>query len=105
MAMAALAFAVPNFNDGLLAILRPVRAWNGTLLPRIAFTNLPPFVLRGETVRLKLFREKKVIQVEMVVVERPLLPGDISPRRTVAPAGSGSPEGPPRPFPTSRRTF
>src|SRR5262249_54186732 len=44
VAMAALAFAVPNFNDGLLAILRPVRAWNGTLLPRIAFTNLPPFV-------------------------------------------------------------
>jgi hypothetical protein len=54
VAMAALAFAVPNFNDGLLAILRPVRAWNGTLLPRIAFTNLPPVVLRGETVRLKV---------------------------------------------------
>ena len=52
--MAALAFAVPNFNDGLLAILRPVQAWNGTLLPRIAFTNLPPAVLRGETVRLQI---------------------------------------------------
>ena len=29
VAMAALAFAVPNFNDGLLAIFRPVSAWNG----------------------------------------------------------------------------
>ncbi|MGH7619095.1 MAG: hypothetical protein ACREPM_17885, partial [Gemmatimonadaceae bacterium] len=54
VAMAALAFAVPNFNDGLLAILRPIRAWNGTLLPRIAFTNLPPAVLRGESVTLKI---------------------------------------------------
>ena len=32
VAMAALAFAVPNFNDGLLAIMRPVQAWQGTLL-------------------------------------------------------------------------
>jgi hypothetical protein len=54
MAMAALAFAVPTFNDGLLAILRPVRAWNGTLLPHIAFANLPPAVLRGETIRLRV---------------------------------------------------
>jgi serine protease Do len=59
----------------------------------------------GETVRLKLFRDKEVRQVEMVVVERPLLPGDVSPRRTVAPVGSGSTEGLPRPFPTSRRTL
>ena len=54
VAMAALAFAVPSFNDGLLAIFRPIKAWNGTLLPRIGFTNLPPAVLRGETVRLKI---------------------------------------------------
>ncbi len=54
MAAAALAFAVPNFNDGMLAILKPVSAWNGTLLPRIAFDNLPPDVLRGETVRIRV---------------------------------------------------
>src|SRR5262249_52678236 len=54
VAMAALAFAVPSFNDGLLAIFRPIRAWNGTLLPRIAFTNLPPAILRGETARLQI---------------------------------------------------
>ena len=54
-AMAALAFAVPNYNDGLLAImLARCRAWQGTLLPRITFTNLPPAVLRGETARLQI---------------------------------------------------
>jgi hypothetical protein len=26
----------------LLAILKPVRAWQGTLLPRLSFENLPP---------------------------------------------------------------
>jgi len=52
MAVAALAFAAPSYNDGLLAILKPVRAWQGTLLPRLAFENLPPAVLRGETLRL-----------------------------------------------------
>src|SRR6185369_14587139 len=35
VAIAALAFAAPQFNDGLLAIMRPVSAWDGTLLPRI----------------------------------------------------------------------
>ena len=54
VAIVALTFAAPIFSDGLLAILKPVRAWNGTLLPRITFTNLPPAVLRGETLRLKI---------------------------------------------------
>ena len=54
VALAALAFAVPNFNDGVAAILKPVRAWNGTLLPRLTFENLPPAVLRGETLRLRI---------------------------------------------------
>ncbi|HMA25592.1 MAG TPA: Ig-like domain-containing protein, partial [Gemmatimonadaceae bacterium] len=54
VAVAALAFAVPSFNDGLLAILKPVRAWQGTLLPRLSFENLPPAVLRGETLRLRI---------------------------------------------------
>ncbi|HEX8941731.1 MAG TPA: Ig-like domain-containing protein [Gemmatimonadaceae bacterium] len=54
VAVAALAFAAPSFSDGLLAILKPVRAWQGTLLPRLAFENLPPAVLRGETLRLRI---------------------------------------------------
>jgi len=54
MAVAALAFAVPNFNDGMLAIFEPVSAWKGTLLPHLAFENLPPDVLRGETVRIRI---------------------------------------------------
>ncbi|HEY9229303.1 MAG TPA: hypothetical protein VIP11_21830, partial [Gemmatimonadaceae bacterium] len=52
VAIAALAIAAPNFNDGLLAIMKPVSAWDGTLLPRLGFTNIPPAVLRGETLRL-----------------------------------------------------
>ncbi len=51
-AVAMLAFAVPN--DGLLAIFRPVRAWQGTLLPPIHFANLPPAVLRGEALRVQI---------------------------------------------------
>jgi hypothetical protein len=54
IAVAALLVAAPNFNDGLQAILEPVHAWNGTLLPRISFANLPPAVLRGETLRLQV---------------------------------------------------
>jgi hypothetical protein len=54
VAAAALAFAVPNFNDGILAIMKPVSAWNGTLLPRLSFENLPPDVLRGENVRIRV---------------------------------------------------
>jgi hypothetical protein len=54
VAIAALAFAAPQFNDGLLAIMRPVSAWDGTLLPRITFSDLPPAVLRGEMLKLRL---------------------------------------------------
>jgi hypothetical protein len=56
VAAAALAFAVPSFNDGMSAIMQPVRAWNGTLLPRLSFDNLPPDVLRGEMVRIRVTR-------------------------------------------------
>jgi hypothetical protein len=54
VAIAALLIAAPTFNDGLLAILRPVDAWHGTLLPRLGFRNLPPAMLRGETMRLEI---------------------------------------------------
>ncbi len=59
----------------------------------------------GETVRLKILRDKEVRLAEMVVVERPLLPGDVSSRRTVAPVGTGSSSGPPRSFTSFRRTL
>jgi hypothetical protein len=54
VAAAMLAFAVPNYNDGFRAMLQPVSAWRGTLLPRLVFDNLPPTVLRGETLRLRV---------------------------------------------------
>ncbi len=54
LAVAALVFVAPSYNDGLAAILKPVRAWQGTLLPRITFENLPPAVLRGESLRLRI---------------------------------------------------
>jgi hypothetical protein len=54
VAIAALLFAAPVFNDGLLAILSPVDAWQGTLLPKIAFRDLPPALLRGESMRLQV---------------------------------------------------
>jgi serine protease Do len=59
----------------------------------------------GEKVRLKLLREKETLQVEIVVVERPLLPGDLSPRQTVSPAGTSASPGAARLFPTSRRAL
>ncbi len=59
----------------------------------------------GEPVRLKLVRDKEERQVEMTVVERPLLPGDVSPRRTVSPVGSSSPAARPRSFASPRRTL
>jgi hypothetical protein len=54
IALVALLVAAPNFNDGLLAILKPVSAWHGTLLPRLTFRNLPPAVLRGEAIQLQV---------------------------------------------------
>lgn len=44
----------PVYGDGLLAILRPVRAWRGTLLPPIEFADLPSAIVRGESLRLRL---------------------------------------------------
>jgi hypothetical protein len=50
----ALGWTAPTFNDGMAAIIRPVHAWQGTLLPKIAFRNLPTMVLRGEMLRLDI---------------------------------------------------
>jgi hypothetical protein len=46
--------AAPVYGDGLMAILRPVRAWRGTLLPPIEFADLPAAVVRGESLRLRV---------------------------------------------------
>lgn len=54
VALAALAFAAPRFSDGFRALLQPVRAWHGTLLSPLQFESLPPAVLRGETLRLRI---------------------------------------------------
>jgi hypothetical protein len=54
VAVLALGWTAPKFDDGMLAIIRPVHAWQGTLLPKIAFRNLPTEVLRGEMLRLDI---------------------------------------------------
>jgi hypothetical protein len=46
--------AAPIYGDGLMAILRPVRAWRGTLFPPIEFADLPAAVVRGESLRLRI---------------------------------------------------
>jgi len=79
VAVAALAFAVPSFNDGLLAILKPVRAWQGTLLPRLSFENLPPAVLRGETLRLRIAAPQRGT---VTLAQR--IPGEVWATQTVA---------------------
>ncbi|HYC52283.1 MAG TPA: hypothetical protein VEB19_14320 [Gemmatimonadaceae bacterium] len=52
--LALLLWAAPSLNDGLLAIRRPIAAWRGTLLPSLEFRNLPPELLRGETIRISI---------------------------------------------------
>ena len=47
-----LGVVAPIRSDGLMAILRPVRAWRGTLLAPLAFDRLPTIVMRGDTVRV-----------------------------------------------------
>src|SRR5690349_15479741 len=49
-----LAALTPVFGDGLLALLLPVKAWNGTLLPKLEFRGLPREVMRGEELKLEI---------------------------------------------------
>ncbi len=49
---ALLAIVAPLRSDGLLAILRPVSAWRGTLLAPLGFRHLPAVVMRGDTLRV-----------------------------------------------------
>jgi hypothetical protein len=52
--LALLLWAAPSLNDGLLAIRRPIAAWRGTLVPALEFRNLPPELLRGESLRITI---------------------------------------------------
>src|SRR6185503_10818709 len=57
--VALLGGVAPVFGDGLLAILLPVRAWNGTLLPKIEFRALPPQVMRGEALTIDIVAPRR----------------------------------------------
>jgi hypothetical protein len=84
VAIVVLLAVAPLFNDGLLAILKPVRAWQGTLLPRIAFTNLPPAVLRGESMHLQITAPRRGA---VTLTQR--IPGEAWTSRSVPVARSG----------------
>ena len=47
LAGVVLALAAPSRRDGIGAVLRPVRAWRGDLLPALSITDAPPAVRRG----------------------------------------------------------
>ena len=47
LAAVVLAVAAPSRRDGIGAVLRPVRAWRGELLPALAVTGAPSAVRRG----------------------------------------------------------
>jgi len=54
-----LAGLTPIFGDGLLALLLPVKAWNGTLLPKMEFRGLPQQVMRGENLTLDIVAPRR----------------------------------------------
>jgi hypothetical protein len=66
IAVVALGALAPAFGDGLSAVIRPVDAWRGTLLPAISFENLPSAVVRGEALRLRVLAPGR----REIVVER-----------------------------------
>ena len=49
VALGGLAVTAPSRGDGIGAVLRPVRAWRGDLLPPLAVTDAPNAVRRGST--------------------------------------------------------
>jgi hypothetical protein len=52
--LALLLAAAPSLGDGLLAIRRPIAAWRGTLVPTLAFKDVPAALLRGETLPVEI---------------------------------------------------
>lgn len=59
ISVALLGGLAPVFGDGLLALLLPVRAWKGTLLPKLEFRALPPQVMRGEELGLEIVAPRR----------------------------------------------
>ncbi|HZI42953.1 MAG TPA: hypothetical protein VFD67_14640, partial [Gemmatimonadaceae bacterium] len=59
ISVALLGGLTPIFGDGLLALLLPVKAWNGTLLPKLAFRDLPKDVMRGEELKLEIVAPRR----------------------------------------------
>ena len=47
LTLVVLAFAAPSHGDGIAAVLRPVAAWQGSLLPALAIADAPDAVRRG----------------------------------------------------------
>ncbi|MFL5612169.1 MAG: Ig-like domain-containing protein [Gemmatimonadaceae bacterium] len=59
ISVALLAGLTPIFGDGLLALFLPVKAWNGTLLPKMEFRGLPHQVMRGEDLTLDIVAPRR----------------------------------------------
>ena len=58
---AALAIASRRTPDGLAAMLHPVRAWRGLLLPALAFERLPSSVPRGMPLTVRIRAEGRQV--------------------------------------------
>ena len=67
-AAALLAAIAPSAGDGLRAVMRPVDAWRGTLLPALRFNDLPTHVMRGERLWIKVLAPGRR---EVFVARRP----------------------------------
>ena len=59
VSVALLGGLAPVFGDGLMALLLPVRAWKGTLLPKLEFRALPSEVMRGEELSLAIVAPRR----------------------------------------------
>jgi S1-C subfamily serine protease len=59
----------------------------------------------GDKIRMTFVRDKKTMNVEITLVERPILPGDIPARRGMAPAGADASVNRQSPFLSPRRAF
>ena len=87
--VALLAGLTPIFGDGLLALLLPVKAYNGTLLPRLEFRDLPQQVMRGENLTLSISAPRRS---QITLAQR--TPGEGWRTSTIAVARDGSARAP-----------
>jgi hypothetical protein len=53
IAATVLLVLAPSHGDGLRAVMRPVGAWNGDLLPAPALDGVPPSLARGRAFRVR----------------------------------------------------